>query len=96
MEFKIGHCAPRLATPAVATQHLLAQTVIVIGIEPQAHMFWSDSSHDAFAVMWCTNFCLSSPGRNLKNRKADCKRTSGFSFSRFAPARRSATRPNRL
>jgi hypothetical protein len=34
MEFKIGHCATRLASPAVATQHLLAQTVIRIGIEP--------------------------------------------------------------
>jgi hypothetical protein len=34
MEFKIGHCATRLASPAVATQHLLAQTVILIGIEP--------------------------------------------------------------
>jgi hypothetical protein len=30
------------------------------------------------------------PGRNLKNRNADCKRIPGFLFSRFAPARKSA------
>jgi hypothetical protein len=90
VNLKIGHCATRLASPAVAMQHLLAQTVVLVGVELHAHMFWSDSSHDAFSVTWCKNACLSSPGRNLKNRKADCKRTSGFSFSRFAPAKKSA------
>ena len=66
MDFKIGHCATRLASPAVATQHLVAQTVVLVGIEPQAYMFRSDSSHDAFSVTWCTNFCLSSPGEKLE------------------------------
>ena len=90
VNLKIGHCATQLASPAVATQHLVAQTVVLVGIEPQACVFRSDPSHDAFSVTWCKNACLSSPGRNLKNRKADCKRTSGFSFSRFAPAKKSA------
>ena len=30
------------------------------------------------------------PERNLKNRKADCKSTPGLSFSRLAPAKKSA------
>ena len=59
-------------------------------MEPQAGTFRSDPIHDAFSVTWCRNVRLSSPGRNLKNRKADCKRTSEFPFSRFAPARKSA------
>src|SRR5579872_1843224 len=90
MDFKIGHCATRLASPAVATQHLLAESVVQLGIQANACMFQSDSSHDTFSVTWCRNVCLSSPGRNLKNRNADCKRTPGFSFSKFAPARKSA------
>ena len=36
MDFKIGHCATRLASPAVAMQHLVAQIVVLAGIEPQA------------------------------------------------------------
>ena len=90
MDFKIGHCATRLASPAIATQHLAAESVVLVGIEPQARMFRSDPSHDAFSTTRCINLCLSSPGRNLKNRKADCKRTPGFSFSRLAPAEKSA------
>jgi hypothetical protein len=50
----------------------------------------ADLIHDALSVTWCRNVCVSSPGRNLKNRNADCKRPSGFSFSRFVPARKSA------
>ena len=90
MDFKIGHCATRLASPAVAMQHLVAQIVVLAGLEPQRCTFRSDPSYNAFSVTWCRNVCLSSPGRNLKNRKADCKRISEFSFSRFAPAKKSA------
>jgi hypothetical protein len=50
MDFKIGHGATRLASPAVATQYLVAQTVVPGGIEPKACMFRSDLAHDAFSV----------------------------------------------
>ena len=90
MNFKAGHCATRLASPAVATQHLMAQTVVLFGIQPQACMLRSEHSHDAFSVTWCRNVRFSLPGRNLKNRNADCKRTSELSFSIFAPAKKSA------
>ena len=29
MDFKIGHCATRLASPAIATQHLAAESVVL-------------------------------------------------------------------
>ena len=90
VDLKVGHRPAQLASPTIATEHLIAQLFIQLGIEPQACVFRLDSSHDAFSVTWCRNVCLSSLGRNLKNRRADCKRTSGFSFSRFAPAKKSA------
>jgi|HubBroStandDraft_6_1064221.scaffolds.fasta_scaffold05418_8 hypothetical protein len=90
VDLKIGHRAARLAPPAVTTQNLMAQLFVGVGLEPQGCDFWLDPIHDTISVTWCRNVCFSSPGRNLKNRKADCKRTLGFSFSRFAPARKSA------
>jgi len=90
VNLEIGHCATRLASPAVTTEHLVTQTVVLVGIEPQACMLRSEPSHDAFSATWCRNVRFSSPGRNLKNRNADCRRTLGFSFSRFAPAMKSA------
>ena len=90
VDFKIRHSATRLASPAVATQHLMAQTVVLFGIQAQACMLRSEHSHDAFSVTWCRNVRFSLPGRNLKNRNADCKRTSELSFSIFAPAKKSA------
>jgi hypothetical protein len=50
VNLKVGDCAARLASPAVATQHLVAEVVVVVGIESQSCMFRSDSSHDAFSV----------------------------------------------
>jgi len=90
VNLKVGHCAARLASPAVATQHLVAETVVLIGLEPHGCTLWLDPIQDAFSVTRCRNVCFSSPGRNLKNRNMDYKRTLGFSFSRFAPARKSA------
>ena len=90
MDFEVGPCATRLTSPAIPTQHLIAQVFIQLGIEPQACAFRLDTRQDPFSVTRCRNVCLSWPGRNLKNRSADCKRTSGSSLSRFAPARKSA------
>jgi len=88
VNLKVGHRAAGLTSPAVATQHLAAEIVILL--EPQAGTFRSASSHVTFSVTWCKNVCLSSPDRNLKNSKADSKSASEFSFPRFAPAKKSA------
>jgi hypothetical protein len=90
MEFESGHCAARLASPPITTKHLVTELFVELGIKPQARLLRSDLIHDAFSFTWCRNVRLSSPERNLKNRKADCRRSSGFSFPRFAPARKSA------
>ena len=82
VNLKVGHCAARLAPPAIAIEHLIANPFAELG-EPQS--FRMDSVHEAFSDTWCKNLCLSSLGRNLKNRRADCKRTPEFSFSKFAP-----------
>jgi hypothetical protein len=64
MEFKIGRCATRLASPAVATQHLLAQIVILIGIEPHVHMLIKvDTKTLAEIIINSQCFAYSSDGR---------------------------------
>jgi hypothetical protein len=90
VHLKVGLSAANLATPPIALEHLITETIVLVGIEPHGRAFRSDSSHDAFSVTYCRNVCFSSPGRNLKNRNADCKRTMESSFSRFAPAKKSA------
>ena len=79
-----------LASPAIAPQYLFSQLVIRFGIKPQARSLGSNSLHEAFSVTSCRKACRCSPGRNLKNRDMDCRSTVGSSFSRFAPARKSA------
>lgn len=39
MDFKIGHCATRLASPTVATQHLVAESVVQLRIDANACTF---------------------------------------------------------
>jgi hypothetical protein len=78
VNLKTGHCATRLASPPVTTQHLVAELFVQFGIQPQARLLRSDLIHDPFPFTWCRNVCLSSPGRNLKNRKADSR---GIEFS---------------
>src|SRR2546426_2596981 len=63
---------------------------VQLGNEPQAWIPWRNAVHDAFSVICWTNACRCSPGRNLKNRETECKSTSGFPLSKFAPARKSA------
>src|SRR6266852_6900044 len=83
------HAAP-LTSPPIATQHPLSQLFIRVGFQPQANRFRLNPVHDAFSVICWTNACRCSPGRNLKNLETECKSTSGFPLSRFAPARKSA------
>ena len=79
-----------LALPAIATQYLFSELVVRFGIEPQARSLGSNPVHEAFSVTSCRKACRCSPGKNLKNRDMDCRSTVGSSFSRFAPARKSA------
>jgi hypothetical protein len=90
MNFQVGHCTAELASPAVAAQHLLTEVVVQNGVQPHSGMLWQNPIHDTFWVAWRMNASFSSLGRNLKNREMDCKSTSEFPFSRFAPARKSA------
>jgi len=79
-----------LAFPAIPTQYLFSEVFVELGIKLQTRSLGSNSLHEAFAVTSCRKACLCSPGRNLKNRDIDCGSTVGSSFSRFAPARKSA------
>src|SRR5947208_1972223 len=80
----------RSVSPANSAPHLVAKLFIQRGSKAEARMLGLGSVHDAFSATWCRNAFLSSPGRNLKNLRTDCKRTSVFPFSRFAPAKKSA------
>jgi hypothetical protein len=87
---QIDHGAARLAPPSIPSQYVLAEPFVRLGVKPQSMLLRLEHGHDACLVARCKKVCLSSGGRNLKKRMAQCKRTSGFSFSRFAPARKSA------
>jgi hypothetical protein len=50
MNLKVGHGVARLTSPTVATQHLVAEIVILLGIELQACVFRLAPSHDALSV----------------------------------------------
>jgi hypothetical protein len=41
VNFKVGHRATRLTPPAIATQHLLSQTLVRNRIQPQARESWA-------------------------------------------------------
>ena len=75
VDLKIGNCAARLASPAIPAQHFVAEFLVEPGFQPQTLLFWSNPVHDAFSAKWSRNAFLSSPGRNLKNRKIDCSNT---------------------
>ena len=50
MNFEIGHCAARLASPAVATEHLVAKLVVRIQVQTPASMLRGGPIHDAFPI----------------------------------------------
>jgi hypothetical protein len=90
VDLKVLSGATDLALPAIATQYLFSEVFVELGIKPQARSLGSNSIHDAFPVTSCRKACRWSPGRNLRNRDMDCRSSVGSSFSRFAPARKSA------
>ena len=50
VNFKVRHRAARLASPAIAAQHLVAQLFVQLGIKPQGTKFWLGTIHDTFRV----------------------------------------------
>jgi hypothetical protein len=90
MDLKVPSSTANLTSPAIALQHLFSQLVVWLGIEPQAWPLGSNPGQEAFSVTSCRKASRCSPGRNLKNLEIDCSSTVGSSFSRFAPARKSA------
>jgi hypothetical protein len=79
-----------LAFPVVPTQYLFSEVFVELGIKLQTRSLGSKSLHEAFSVTSCRKACRCSPGRNLKNRDIVRSSMVGSSFSRFAPARKSA------
>src|SRR5580692_9576252 len=90
MNLKVLSAAAVLTAPGVAFEDLHAQLLVCLRIEFDASLFGSIAFHDAFPVACSRNICRCGRGRNLKTRATDCSRASGFWFSRFAPARKSA------
>jgi len=90
VDVKILSGTTDLALPTIATQYLLLELFVGLGIKPQARALGSNPHHDAFSVTSWRKDCRCSLDRNLKNLDIDCRRTVGSSFSRFAPARKSA------
>ena len=79
-----------LASPTIPTQNLFSELFVGFGIELQARLLGSNPPHEAFSIASCRKACRCSPGKNLKNLDIDCNSRVGSSFSRFAPARKSA------
>jgi hypothetical protein len=90
MDLKVLPGTAHLASPAIAAQNLFSEFVIWFCIKLQAPPLWPNPLHEAFSVTWCRKACRWSPGRNLKNLDIDCGSTVGSSFSKLAPARKSA------
>jgi hypothetical protein len=90
VDLEVGHRAASLASPTIPPEYLVAELFVRSGIKPQAWLLWPDAIHDAFPAKWSRNVFRSSPGKNLKKRRIDCRRTCELPFSRLAPARKSA------
>ncbi len=90
VDLKVLFGTTDLASPSVALQHLFSELVVRLGIKPQARSLGTDLVHEAFSVTSFRKACRCSPGRDLKNLEIDCNSTVGSSFSRLAPARKSA------
>ena len=50
MDFKIGHSAARLASPAVTAENLVTNLVVRPCVQAQAWLFGSKLVHEAFSV----------------------------------------------
>ena len=90
MHLQVFHAAAALTPPVIPFKHLCAELPIVVLSQPNAGMPWSDAFHEADSLTRSRKSCCCDWGKNLNTLATDCTRASGFPFSRFAPARKSA------
>jgi hypothetical protein len=90
VNLQIRSASAALTSPTIAAQYLLPKLFVELAIKSHARLFGCNPVHKAFSVTSWRKACRCSPGRILKNRDMDCKSSVGSSFSRFAPARKSA------
>jgi hypothetical protein len=50
VDLKIGHCAARLASPAIPAENLIAKLVVQFAVQAKARVLWSHSIHEAFSA----------------------------------------------
>ena len=79
-----------LASPAIASQYFISELFVEFGLKAQAWSLGLNTVHETFAVVSWRKASRCSAGRHLKNRDTDCRSAIGSSFSRCAPARKSA------
>ncbi len=63
MNLEVGRAAAVLAAPAIALQHLLAQSTVGLGVEAEPGAPWVQASHEAF-LSCSRNCCCCGGGRN--------------------------------
>ncbi len=63
VNLKVGRPAAALAAPAIALQHLLAQSTVGVRVEPEAWTVQGQESHEAFLNCSKNCFCCGG-GRN--------------------------------
>ena len=89
MDLELCQRAAKLVAPAISFKNCLTQPVVSIGTQPNPAAFSWGRFHAA-SVTRCKNSCLCAGGRKRKSRSMEKSRISGFPFSWWAPARKSA------
>src|SRR5450756_1521137 len=89
MDLQLISSATPLAFPAIPLENFHLQLAVTPWVEPNTTAFGDPRIH-ADRLISPKNCCCSKAGRNPKNRRNDIRSMSGFPFSRFAPARKSA------
>jgi hypothetical protein len=89
MDLEFISPATALAFPTIPLEDFDLELAVTLGVEPEPTSLRSLASH-AERLISLRNSCCCEAGRNPKNRLNDMRSRSGFPFSRFAPARKSA------
>jgi hypothetical protein len=57
VNLKVRPGPARLTSPTVTAQHVLPESIVQLGIEPQAWLFGQNPIHDAFSATSCRKAC---------------------------------------
>jgi hypothetical protein len=57
MDLQVLFGTTDLASPAITPEHLLSESVVQLGIEPQAWLFGQNPIHEAFSAASCRKAC---------------------------------------